>query len=216
MILRILRPARHAGWLALLASCAAAIACNSNQPAAAQAYVDATIGNGSQVIGLCNFAGARQTVVGIGVATGSNPTRVKDGDTQSGSYQAHITCTVTPSGNGFDVSLNATLEGPQGGSITIQSPPGQGAVTTNGASGVTGVFQAANSGSYRENDCTITYTYNGGPVPDSPPIAAGRIWGHISCPTATDSSQTTTGHDGGSSDVMCDGEADFLFEQCGQ
>jgi hypothetical protein len=53
-------------------------------------------------------------------------------------------------------------------------------------------------------------------VPVSPPIAAGRIWGHITCPHAVEQGQTTTGADGGPASISCPASADFLFEQCNQ
>jgi hypothetical protein len=46
-----------------------------------------------------------------------------------------------------------------------------------------------------------------GPVPASPPIAAGRIWGHLRCPHAFDNETPS---------VVCDVEADFMFENCTQ
>lgn len=65
--------------------------------------------------------------------------------------------------------------------------------------------------------CTITYVYDPGgsvggvggdkAVPDNPPIAAGRIWGHIKCPNTTTMSMQG---------AVCDAEADFIFEQCQQ
>lgn len=213
MVLRILSFARHAGWLALAGACALASACNNNNPAPADAFVNALVGGGGNPA--CNLK-VRQNYVSIGTPTGGKPTTVNDGDSQSGSSTVHVSCSVTTSGNGFDVTLNATLEGQQGGSLTITSPSGQGAVTASGGSGITGVFQSPVDGVYRQKDCTIDFSYNGSPVPDSPPIAAGRIWGHISCPNATLNGQTTTGADGGPADVTCDAEADFLFEQCGQ
>ena len=90
------------------------------------------------------------------------------------------------------------------------------------SSGISASFAGGGGGVFREEagstdpmGCTITYEYDpfgttGGvagdqPVPTSPPIAAGRIWGHIKCPNAV--STSTPG-------VACDAEADFLFEQC--
>lgn len=214
MVLRILSVARHAGWLALAAACATSIACSSNTPAPADAFVNALVGEGSNGA-VCNLK-AQTAFVGIGTPVAGKPVTVNDGDSQSGSSTVHVSCSVTTAGNGFDVSLNATLEGLQGGSLTITSPPGQGAISDSGGSGITGVFQSASAGVYRESDCTISFMYNGTDVPDAPPIAAGRIWGHISCPTAKLNGETTTGADGGAADVTCDAEADFLFEQCGQ
>jgi hypothetical protein len=74
------------------------------------------------------------------------------------------------------------------------------------------VFESGVSGTYSQSACTLAFTYNGTSVPDSPPIAAGRIWGHLSCPVAVGSA----GAGGGAAAPQCDAEADFLFEQCHQ
>lgn len=216
MVLRILRVARPAGtWGALLAACTAAVACSSNKPAVPDAFVAATVGIGPDSPNSVCGLGTVQPWLSIGVNTSGKPTTVQDGNSQAGAG-VHVTCTVSTSNNGFDISLNAELAGLNGGSITITSPPGQGAVTASGASNVTAVFQSGQGGSYRQDTCSITFTYNGEPVPDNPPIAAGRIWGHLSCPTAQDTESFVPGADGGNEPRQCDGEADFLFEECGQ
>jgi hypothetical protein len=88
-----------------------------------------------------------------------------------------------------------------------------GAVTQSGGTGITGVFESSMNGRYRETDCTIAFTYLGQPVGQTP-LAAGRIWGHLSCPSAALDGSTVM-VDGGTESKQCDGEADFLFEQCG-
>jgi len=213
MFLRILRLARYAGWPALMAACASASACSSNHPATPQAFIAATVGVGPESgPKVCNF-GTVTPWVDVGTAVGGNstPTTQQDGSNQQGAT-VHVACTVSASSNGFDIDLNVTQEGTKGGSVTITSPTGQGAVTQSGGSGITGVFESAGYGTYRETDCTIAFTYNGTPV-NQTPLAAGRIWGHISCPTAQVSGQTVM-VDGGTQNVQCDAEADFLFEQC--
>jgi hypothetical protein len=205
MISRVLR---FTGWPMLLASCALVACSSKSQPP--DSFVDATIQHGSDP-GACNIQ-QNQTALSIGTATGNKPTTVNDGDQQNGAATVHVTCDVTTSGGGFDIKLVVEQEGLNGGSLTITSPTGQGAVTQTGGSGITGVWQVDNLGSYSSKDCTISYTYQGGPVPVSPPVAAGRIWGHLSCPNATLGGQTLP--DGGAK--FCDAEADFLFENCSQ
>jgi hypothetical protein len=211
MVLRILRLARHAGWVALLAACATVSACSNNPAARPDAFVAAIVGPGSNGPA-CNL-GTFQQWLDLGTNTPDKPTTQQDGSNQAGS-SVSVSCTVATSGNGFDIDLNATQEGLSGGSLTISSPSGTGAVTQSGGSGITGVFQSGQYGTYRETDCTISFSYNSGMVPDQPPIAGGRIWAHISCPTATQSGKTTNAPDGGTESVTCDAEADFLFEQC--
>jgi hypothetical protein len=214
MVLRILRLARHAGWVALLGASAAASACSSNPAASPDAFIAATVGTGPQSTSeVCNF-GSPQQWLDVGTPVAGKPTTQSDGSNQAGAT-VHVSCTVAASGGGFDVDLNVTQEGLNGGSVTITSPGGAGAVTQAGGSGITGVFQSTGSGTYRETDCTISFTYQQEAVPDQPPLAGGRIWGHISCPTAQVAGQTVMLPDGGTQNRQCDAEADFLFEQCG-
>ncbi len=212
--LAILRPARHVAWVALGASCVAAVACSNNSPQSPDGFVAATMGVGPMSPStVCNF-GTVTPWLTIGTATGGKPTTVQDGAQNAGA-NVSVTCTVSAVGNGFDVVLNIVQQGPQGGSITLSSPKGQGAVTASGGT-VSGSFESASLGDFSSDNCTISYTYQGSTVPDSPPIAAGRIWGHVSCPTAQNSSSMVMSPDGGYEARQCDGEADFLFEQCGQ
>jgi hypothetical protein len=135
---------------------------------------------------------------------------------------------VHPQGSGFDIELTATENGPNGGTLTISSAQGQGAVTPMTSTGVSASFVGQGGIVFREQagamvggkmdpGCTITYQYDptgsvGGlagdqPVPTQPPIAAGRIWGHIKCTNALSQAQPN---------VICDAESDFIFEQCNQ
>jgi hypothetical protein len=216
MTFRILR-AMNLGWGGLFAACAVASACSNNPAPVPDAFVNAMMGPGPMSPNqICNL-GTQQQWLTIGTGTGNKPTTVSDGNTQSGGAAVHITCTVSASGNGFDISLSSYEEGSQGGSLTITSPSGQGAITAGSGGTVHASFQSPQYGNgWHEEDCQLTFTYNGVTVPDSPPVAAGRIWGHIDCPKVTISGQPQTLPDGGSVDRQCAGAADFLFEQCGQ
>jgi hypothetical protein len=133
----------------------------------------------------------------------------------TGSGTVSVQCTVHPSGNGFDIALSIAVTGMPGGNVTITSPAGAGAVTTSGGTGITASFYSTvDLGPYVSNDCTLAFTYGGQPVPISPSVAAGRIWGHIDCPDATNSGQMIVGPDGGPMAASCVASADFLFEQC--
>jgi hypothetical protein len=214
MVFRILRPARHVAWLALVVACGVSSACSSSKPAVPDAFVQATVGPGANGTA-CNQNATITNWLDIGTPVAGKPTTQGDGSNQAGST-IHVSCTVATSGSGFDVELSATQEGLNGGSLIITSPQGQGAVTQSGGTGLTGVFENGSYGDYTSSNCTISFTYQGSPVPDQPPLAAGRIWGHISCPNASQAGKTVTGGDGGAETVQCDTEADFLFEQCGQ
>jgi hypothetical protein len=123
----------------------------------------------------------------------------------SGAYNVTLSCKVDPSGGGFSIQLSAKIGGPNGGGFSAigQVPP-------TGGSAVQGAFASATAGTFSDSNCSITFTYNYNPVPVVPPIAAGRIWGHIDCPDAINPVSSET--DGGP--ATCDGHADFLFENC--
>lgn len=209
---------RHSGW-ALLLSAAGVAACSNSPPAPPDTFVNAAVGGGSA----CANYMSLQEFLRIGTATSPNPNTVQDGG-QDRNANVSVSCTVHPQGSGFDIELTAIEQGPQGGSLTITSPSGAGKVTTMDSSGVSASFVGSGGISFREeansNDptgCTISYLYDPGgsvggvggdkAVPVSPPIAGGRIWGHIKCPKAVSTAQPN---------VVCNAEADFIFEQCNQ
>jgi hypothetical protein len=161
----------------------------------------------------CPF-GARAAWIDIGAPTGSMPTTAPDGAHQGGE-RVSISCSVHATSGGFLVELNAALSGI--GSITVFSDPTQGPVDPiAGGKTITATFESAQVGRYASTSCAITFTYEGGRVPESPPIAPGRIWGHLSCPNAQRADILIMTPDGGVTNATCDTEADFLFENCTQ
>ena len=206
---------RHSGWVALVAACGASVACSTTPSQPPDTFVSASVGPSGAAPGLCTFSsGTSEPWLSIGTATSGKPVTVETGGS-NGSGTVTVDCTVHPVGQGFDIALTASEDGPQGGSITITSPSGQGKVTSSGSMDVSATF-GGEKGHFSQSNCTITYVYQMGPVPLSPPVAAGRIWGHLSCPMAQALGQMATTADGGVFTETCDGEADFLFEQCGQ
>jgi hypothetical protein len=164
----------------------------------ADAFVDVTYGGNAT----CNQLTSNSSGLVLGMPTAGKPTTVTDGAATNGGT-ASVACTVHPDGTGFDVQLSASLNGD---SITITSPAGKGVVTAAGGLGLQTTF-VTSTGTYVEDDCSLTFTYMTDQVPVSPPVAAGRIWGHVQCPTAALKGQSS---------VTCEASADFLFEQCGQ
>jgi hypothetical protein len=162
-------------------------------------------------------------LVQIGTAAAGHPNTVQDGG-QYANNDVAISCTVHADGDGFDLALFANERGPQYDGLWFTSQRGL-PVTTMPTSHVAAYFTSSTRGvafsaGANENDvvgCTITYEYDPGgslgglagdtPVPASPPIAAGRIWGHIKCPNAFDTAMPS---------VVCDIEGDFMFENCRQ
>jgi len=202
----------------LLLSAAGVAACSNSPPPPPDTFVNAAVGGGAK----CSTLPGLKVGLQIGTAVAGHPNTVQDQGTDRNATVS-VGCTVHPQNNGFDIQLNATSQSVNGGSLVIESPQGKGIVTTMTSSGVSGTF-AGQGGTYREiasasdpTACTITYLYDAGgsvggvagdePVPTQPPIAAGRIWGHIKCPNADYQSQPG---------VFCDAEADFIFEQCNQ
>jgi hypothetical protein len=174
---------------------------NSQPP---DAFVAATIGPAADGGSACAIGAKPETWLTLGIASAGLPMTVQDG-ASTGDGTASVSCTVKASGSGFDIVLAATVTGSQGGSVHIASPTGKGAVTTSGSSSLAVSFTSAQyPGTYTQSDCTLTFTYEGAPVSDYPPVAASpsHIWGHVSCPAAMKGTST------------CDAEADFLFEYC--
>ena len=170
------------------------------EPVTPDGFVAATVGSGTQSP-LCPIGSAMPWV------TVGQPTTGKPATVQTGNGDVTLTCSVRAVGKGYDVSASVTVAGSQGGSFTLASPAGMGAVTISGGQGIQASFGSTSAAAtYQESDCVLSFTYEGSPIPDSPSVFPGRIWGHLSCPAA----QTAT------SATPCDAEADFLFEQCAQ
>jgi hypothetical protein len=202
----IIRMLRLAAWPALLAALVPA-GCNST-PASAQVFITSYIQGVSS--GTCPFA-SQTPWINIGVATGNSPTTVADQGNQGGG-QVSASCGVKSNGSNFDIQLNAALSNT--GSITIVSSMSMPISPTGGGMGVTGTFESGTLGRYTSNNCSITYKYNNGNVPVSPPIAGGRIWAHLSCVDSQRGDLSFMAPDGGTTPATCDTEADFLFENC--
>jgi hypothetical protein len=203
----------------LLVAAAGVAACSNSPPPQPDTFINAALGGGSA----CTDYMSPQIWLKIGDALQGKPNTVQDGGSDR-SAAVSVNCTVHPQGNGFDIALIATESTSNGGSLTISSQQGAGTVTANTSSGISATFVGKGGIVYREqagpNDmtgCTITYQYDptgsvGGlagdqPVPTMPPIAGGRIWGHIKCPKAVSNNN---------SNLVCNAEADFIFEQCNQ
>ncbi|MDP9002383.1 MAG: hypothetical protein M3O46_20010 [Myxococcota bacterium] len=211
---------RHAAVLAFVTS-AGLVACSSTQ-VTPQTFVAAQLGASRDANNnnLCNQT-SRRDVLDIGTSTGNcdpttgvcmgtGPARVPDGATQSGAAVVHVQCQV--SGN-FDVTLSATLGGMRGGSISIAGHvDGSGSATNN----IHSVFNIPFwDGTFSEDDCSIAPMYAGGPVPTSPAVSSGRIWAHLSCPRLVNMSMTQVKlMDGTQVQETCEGQVDFIFENC--
>jgi len=158
----------------------------------------------------CPYPPNTQTL--LGQPAMARPATVQDGATLPGGRAATIQCVVKRlTGDEFQVVLGASVRGPMGGSFSVFSQGGGPIFSaSDGAQAVVAAFggQANDDFAwYASHPCGLTFTYLGKPVPDYPPIVPGRIWGHVSCPTAE---PAPSGSD------ECDLEVDFLFENCAE
>ena len=175
----------------------------------AQAYVRATLGPSAdpKSLGACTV-GSTTTVLQLGADPGTGlPMTILDGG------GAAISCIVRADGSGFDVSLSVDVPGSAGATLMIQSTQGQ-PVTMQGGAMLTGSLDsgAQGYGNYTSMACTfdtMNCRASGGMC-----IAPGRIWGHVSCATASDPSAIKMLPDGGTTTATCGTEIDLLFQDC--
>jgi hypothetical protein len=198
--------------LATLLLCSAPAACSSNQPPPPDTFISAKIGAGPlSPSDLCD-KGPLSERLGIGTATGQKPTTVPDNGVDRGTSVVRVRCAVTGSSGGYKISLFTERGGTTGGSFQAS-----GQVDLNGGT-VYGLvnFQGI---TLEQLDCKLTYTYGmpPSPVPITPPVNPGRIWGHLSCPKMVTTGGERVMHmDGTQTKLQCASETDFLFENCSQ
>jgi hypothetical protein len=115
-----------------------------------------------------------------------------------------VTCSVTPNGSNFDVS--AIVQGPTSafsfqGTLSNANPPVQSGVVVSFAG--EGGVSFSSSGT----PCTVDFTAT--PMEPSGAqtlgVAAGRIWGNVTCPMMSEAPPQMS---------VCTGVAEFKFEDC--
>lgn len=124
----------------------------------------------------------------------------KDGEAE-GQGVVNVACSVKGAGNGaFAVDASVALSGPFGGRFTVR-----GTFNTQGEqTGIYALFSSRQSlNTYEQADSTCTVVYETG----YQGVAAGRVWGRITCPNAALT---------GSGDRSCVAKATFRFENCEQ
>jgi hypothetical protein len=113
-----------------------------------------------------------------------------------------VSCSVVPAGaNEFDVSASLDLGGATGGFFRIDGR----FKTTGEQANIRAQFSSrasANTYDQRDRGCIVRYTTS------SHGVAAGRVWGEITCPKA----ENITTNDG----RACEAGAQFRFENCAQ
>jgi hypothetical protein len=182
-----------------------AAGCSEDEKATPQAIFDGRLELSPSDLGdlkNCGESGGLFTIGEFGNPALEIPSKpVKDGDsTQQGG--AGVGCSVKPAGEGeFEVSGFLNLTGATGGAFNLRNSR----VKTDGAtSGVSATFSKRGGAgiAYNQTDggCSIRFTTN------FQGVAAGRIWGEITCPKVT--------NDGAG--VACQAVAQFRFENCDQ
>lgn len=124
---------------------------------------------------------------------------IPDGE-RFGQGVVSIACSVIPAGTDeFDVDGSVNLSGATGGFFSVKGR----FKATGDQTGIHAVFSSRRSGnSYEQKDgaCTVRYTTS------SQGVAAGRVWGEITCPNAENTGAQTS----------CEAVAQFRFENCAQ
>ena len=175
-------------------------ACSDDNNATPQVVFDGNLTLGTHSSTECPDNGNGFTVGDFGNPAATTPTSsapTKDGDAPNGA-KVSVACSVASAGNAtFNVSGTVDLAGTTGGVFRID-----GQFTTTGQqTGVHAFFSRRfNGDSYdaTAKDCTVDYVQG---------VAAGRIWGRITCPTMVDATNAHT---------CALQNAQFRFENCGQ
>jgi len=173
--------------------------CSSNTPAAANAYVQSQLTAsddlGSEACGI---------TANTWVEVGTSDTSADDGSTATG-YTVSVSCSVTANSDG-SFQVNALASDVGFGSVGIV-----GKFTTSGTQmGIHATFQRGDTGTFSAGNCTVDYTES------DMGVAAGRVWGVMTCPDVVDNTTSEIGPDGGDVNRTCAATATFKFQNCGQ
>lgn len=188
--------------LALLAALTlSAAGCSDPEPATAQVIFTSQIDPGANPPSGCPESGTWFDIGSFGNPANpppnDKPVAVKNGDTDPSGGQASLTCSVTLVPEGFDVRGTARISGGAGGAFTVR-----GIFKAEGEqTGISATFaKVGRTDPYIAENCTVRYTS------PSQGVAAGRVWGEMTCPVATAAGINRT----------CQATAQFRFENCAQ
>jgi hypothetical protein len=174
--------------------------CGSTTQDPPLAYVDAKVGpTEAGPSGTACSEGTLQSWFSVGFGTDDNPMGVANATMLNGGAVT-VDCTVAQSGSGFTVNANVVTGG---GSFTMS-----GTMTSSGTQSNVSASFTGGTGvnvTYASTDCTVQYT-----TEVTQPIALGKIWGTITCPTMT---VVPAGTDPNN---VCQGTVPFQFENCTQ
>ncbi len=180
--------------------------CSEPTPATPRAVFDSTLGGGAGQTSSCQINSQTWFAIGnFGNPDKGVPSKpIESGETE-GQGQVTVDCKVAPEGDGFRVVAEVSTDGapsntgPIGATFSIE-----GVFTAEGTQeNVTAIFYRSDFGSFKQTDCTVTYPEA---ALKETPVAAGRVWGEISCPNIELADQGR----------VCTGKAEFRFENCNQ
>lgn len=174
--------------------------CEDEEKATPQVIFDGRLEQGSG--NNCRDSGGLFTVGDFGnvaLDVKLRPAPVKDGES-FGQGAVSVSCSVVPVGtNEFQVNASVNLSGATGGLFRIDGKFAATGEQTN----IRGFFSSRASGNtydQKDRQCVVRYTT------PTMGVAAGRVWGEITCPSAEDTDADTT----------CTAVAQFRFENCAQ
>lgn len=184
--------------LAIVLATVGLVSCSNDSVAPPKAFVSAQVGPGNDKDASgnpTNGASQCQLTTMTWISIGTETTSVETGSAQ-GSAQVDVACSVKASGSVFAVSASATLS--QAGTLSLSGNfTGTGTQTP-----IRATFVRADTGTFRETDCTVEYAAG-----TNQGVASGKVWGKLNCPALA----FTTGQD-----RTCLGQAEFRFENCDQ
>jgi hypothetical protein len=176
----------------------AASACSDPTPPPARVVLESDIGPGMAGDMACMISATNWVEIGSFGNPPTIPVRPVDNNTDNGNGNVSVVCSVKgDDANGYDVSASATLQGAEGGTVSIAGH----FATTGDQSNLNVSFQNAMYGAFRQADCTATYTDN-----KNMGVAPGRVWASLNCPAIVRPDQMRT----------CAATAQFRFENCDQ
>ncbi len=170
------------------------IGCSEDDPPPAKVFISAQLGPGTEadVNGAAQCKLTTQPWLNLGKTEASVETGTKQSESS-----IEVECSVVPAGDGYSVIARASLL--PGGTVTIS-----GTFKSSGAqSGITASFTRADTGTpFRDKNCTVEYASK------DMGVGPGMVWGRLTCPHAEQS--------GSGEKRMCQGTAEFKFENCGK
>jgi hypothetical protein len=209
---------------------ATAPGCSSNPgpptQAAIQSHVEPAAGASAAKCQLSSSDWVDVGRIGSTQPNGQNPTLISTGngntsdDPSFNGGSVNLSCGVSSSGSGFNVSASASLGGTSGaGSLSISGTFN----ATGQQTGICATFSRGDSGQFQTPSgtsgctCTVDFKRPDGTGGESKPgagdgmgIASGKVWGYLNCPLLENRAQTLTG----GSYEQCAFVAEFRFENC--